>query len=117
MDLLNINCEQYKLKNGLDIILYHDSSLPVVSSNIWYRTGSSNEHKGKTGIAHLFEHMMFQGSQNVQKEMHFRYIQEAGGSLNGSTSFDRTNYYEKVPSNFLELILWLESDRMGYLLR
>ena len=116
MDLLNINCEQYKLKNGLDIILYHDSSLPVVSSNIWYRTGSANEHKGKTGIAHLFEHMMFQGSQNVQKEMHFRYIQEAGGSLNGSTSFDRTNYYEKVPSNFLELILWLESDRMGYLL-
>jgi zinc protease len=85
----------------------------LVAGNIWYRVGSANERKGKTGIAHLFEHMMFQGSLNVPKEMHFKYIQEAGGNLNGSTSFDRTNYYEKVPSNFLDLILWLESDRMG----
>ena len=114
MDLLNIEYEKYNLKNGLEVILFRDSGLPLVASNIWYKVGSANEHKGKTGIAHLFEHMMFQGSANVPKEMHFKHIQEAGGSLNGSTSFDRTNYYEKVPSNFLELILWLESDRMGY---
>ncbi len=114
MDLLNIEYEKYNLKNGLEVILFRDSSIPLVASNIWYKVGSANERKGKTGIAHLFEHMMFQGSENVPKEMHFKYIQEAGGSLNGSTSFDRTNYYEKVPSNFLELILWLESDRMGY---
>ncbi len=116
MDLLNIAYEKYKLKNGLEIILHQNNNLPLASVNIWYRVGSANDRKGKTGIAHLFEHMMFQGSENVQKEMHFRYIQEAGGILNGSTSFDRTNYYEKVPSNFLELALWLESDRMGFLL-
>ncbi len=116
MDLLNIAYEKYKLKNGLEVILHHSPSLPLVSVNIWYRVGSANEKKGKTGIAHLFEHMMFQGSKNVPKELHFRYIQEAGGTLNGSTSFDRTNYFEKVPSNFLELALWLESDRMGFLL-
>ncbi|MFO7446811.1 MAG: pitrilysin family protein [Ignavibacteriaceae bacterium] len=116
MNLLNVDYEKYTLRNGLEIILHQNKSLPIVSVNIWYKAGSANERKGKTGIAHLFEHMMFQGSQNVAKEMHFKYIQEAGGSLNGSTSFDRTNYYEKVPSNFLELVLWLESDRMGYLL-
>jgi zinc protease len=116
MDLLNIEYEKYTLKNGLDVILHKNDSLPIVSVNIWYKAGSSNEKKGKTGIAHLFEHMMFQGSLNVAKEQHFKFIQEAGGSLNGSTSFDRTNYYEKVPSNFLELILWLESDRMGFLI-
>ena len=116
MDILNIDYEKYKLKNGLEVILHKNDNLPLVSVNIWYKVGSANEVKGKTGLAHLFEHMMFQGSQNVPKEMHFRYIQEAGGTLNGSTTFDRTNYYEKVPSNFLELILWLESDRMGYLL-
>jgi zinc protease len=116
MQLLNIDYEKYKLKNGLEVILHHDSSLPLVAVNIWYSVGSSNEKKGKTGIAHLFEHMMFQGSANVPKEIHFRYIQEAGGTLNGSTSFDRTNYFEKVPSNFLDLALWLESDRMGFLL-
>ncbi len=114
MDVLNINYEKYNLQNGLEVILYKDNSLPLVAANIWYKVGSANEHRGKTGIAHLFEHMMFQGSQNVEKEMHFRHIQEAGGTLNGSTSFDRTNYFEKVPSNFIELILWLESDRMGF---
>ena len=93
MDLLNIEYEKYKLKNGLEVILFKDSSLPLVASNIWYKVGSANERRGKTGLAHLFEHMMFQGSENVPKEMHFKYIQEAGGSLNGSTSFDRTNYY------------------------
>ncbi len=116
MDLLNIEYEKYKLKNGLDVILHKDDNLPLVAVNVWYRVGSANEQRGKTGMAHLFEHMMFQGSENVPKEMHFRYIQEAGGNLNGSTNFDRTNYYEKLPSNFLELALWLESDRMGFFL-
>ena len=116
MNHLNLNCTKGKLKNGLEYILYEDKSLPLVSVNIWYKVGSAYETKGKTGLAHLFEHMMFQGSENVPKEMHFRYIQEAGGTLNGSTSTDKTNYYEKLPSNYLELALWLESDRMGYFL-
>lgn len=116
MDLLNIDYEKYSLKNGLNVILYQKKDLPVVAVNIWYRVGSANEVKGKTGIAHLFEHMMFQGSKHVPKEKHFNFIQEAGGTLNASTSFDRTNYYEKLPSNYLELALWLESDRMGFFL-
>jgi len=115
MKLLNLDYKKYTLANGLNVILYRDNSLPLVSVNIWYKVGSGNEKKGKTGLAHLFEHMMFQGSENIQKEMHFRFIQEVGGSLNGSTNTDRTNYYEKVPSNFLELVFWLESDRMGFL--
>jgi len=113
---LNLNCIKGKLKNGLEYILYQDRSVPLVSVNIWYKVGSAYETKGKTGLAHLFEHMMFQGSENVAKEMHFRYVQEAGGTLNGSTSIDRTNYYEKLPANSLELALWLESDRMGFFL-
>jgi len=113
---LNLNCTKGKLKNGLEYILYQDKSVPLVSVNIWYKVGSAYETKGKTGLAHLFEHMMFQGSENVAKEMHFRYVQEAGGTLNGSTSIDRTNYYEKLPANSLELALWLESDRMGFFL-
>lgn len=116
MNILNVDYEKYKLKNGLEVILHKDVNLPLVAVNLWYKVGSANEIKGKTGMAHLFEHMMFQGSENVPKEMHFKHIQEAGGSLNGSTSTDRTNYYEKLPSNFLELALWLESDRMGFLL-
>lgn len=116
MDLLNINYDKYSLENGLNVILHQKKDLPLVAVNIWYNVGSANEVKGKTGIAHLFEHMMFQGSQNVPKEKHFKYIQEAGGTLNASTSFDRTNFYEKLPSNYLELALWLESDRMGYFL-
>jgi zinc protease len=116
MDILNIPYKKYKLENGLEIILYQDKSLPITAVNLWYNVGSSVEKRWKTGLAHLFEHMMFQGSLNIPKGMHFKYIQESGGTLNGSTSFDRTNYYEKVPSNFLEMALWLESDRMGYLL-
>ena len=116
MELLNIPYEKYKLANGLEIILFQNNNLPFVAFNLWYRVGSANEVKGKSGLAHLFEHMMFQGSRNVPKEMHFKYIQEAGGSLNASTSFDRTNYFEKLPSNELELALWLESDRMGFFL-
>ncbi|MFN3694990.1 MAG: M16 family metallopeptidase [Ignavibacterium sp.] len=116
MSLFNLTYNKIKLKNGLEVIFYKDSSLPIAAVNIWYKVGSANERKGKTGLAHLFEHMMFQGSENVPKEMHFKYIQEAGGILNGSTSFDRTNYYEKLPSNAIEIPLWLESDRMGFLL-
>ncbi len=114
--LFNFSYVKYKLDNGLDVILYQDKSLPTVAVNIWYRVGSANETQGKTGFAHLFEHMMFQGSKHIPKEGHFHYIQEAGGTLNGSTSHDRTNYYETLPSNYLELALWLESDRMGFLL-
>lgn len=116
-NLLKIDYEKYSLANGLQVILYPDQSFPLVAVNIWYRVGSANEKPGKTGFAHLFEHMMFQGSQNIPKEGHFRYVQEAGGSLNGSTSIDRTNYYETVPANYFELPLWLESDRMGFLLQ
>lgn len=115
-EILNIKYKKHTLPNGLEVILYKDNSLPIVSVNLWYKVGSANEVTGKTGFAHLFEHMMFQGSKNVPKEMHFKYIEEAGGNLNGSTSLDRTNYYETVPSNSLDLALWLESDRMGFLL-
>ena len=114
MKLLDIPHEKYTLPNGLEVILNKVKNVPLVAINIWYKVGSANEFKGKTGLAHLFEHMMFQGSKNIPKEMHFRYIQEAGGTLNASTSFDRTNYFEKLPSNELELPLWLESDRMGF---
>lgn len=113
---LDFSYKKHILPNGLEIVLIEDKTLPIVSVNIWYKVGSANEKPGKTGFAHLFEHMMFQGSENVGKEQHFKYIQEAGGTLNGSTSIDRTNYYETVPSDNLELVLWLESDRMGHLL-
>ena len=114
--ILDIKYEKFVLENGMEVVLYPNHSFPTVAVNIWYKVGSANEKPNKTGFAHLFEHMMFQGSQNVDKEMHFKFIQEAGGSLNGSTSMDRTNYYETLPSDSLELALWLESDRMGYLL-
>ena len=116
MEILNLPYEKYKLANGLEVILFQKQNLPFTSVNLWYKVGSANEVKGKSGLAHLFEHMMFQGSKNVPKEMHFKYIQEAGGNLNASTSFDRTNYFEKLPSNDIELALWLESDRMGFFL-
>jgi len=116
-NILNIDYKKYKLDNGLDVVLYKENTLPIVAVNIWYKVGSANEIEGKTGFAHLFEHMMFQGSENIPKEMHFKYIEEAGGNLNGSTSIDRTNYFESLPSNNLNLALWLESDRMGFLLQ
>jgi len=116
MEILNIPYEKYQLANGLEVILFQKQSLPFTAVNLWYKVGSANEVRGKSGLAHLFEHMMFQGSKNVPKEMHFKYIQEAGGNLNASTSFDRTNYFEKLPSNDIELALWLESDRMGFFL-
>lgn len=113
---LHITYDQYQLKNGLNVILHQDTRVPLVSVNLWYHVGSRNEKKGKTGYAHLFEHMMFQGSAHIPADMHFQYIQSIGGTLNGSTFFDRTNYFETVPSNHLETALWLEADRMGFFL-
>ena len=115
--LPTIPFEKYQLKNGLEVILSEDHTLPLVSVNIWYHVGPANEKAGRTGFAHLFEHMMFEGSQHVGGKAHFSYLEAAGATdINGTTNFDRTNYYETVPSNQLELALWLESDRMGYLL-
>jgi zinc protease len=113
---VRISLETYRLANGLNVILSRDTSVPVVAVNVWYHVGSGNERAGRTGFAHLFEHMMFQGSQNVGDDQHFSLIQEAGGTLNGSTNTDRTNYFQAVPSNFLERVLWQEADRMGFLL-
>jgi predicted Zn-dependent peptidase len=110
-----IEFEEYDLSNGLHVILHKDNTNPIVSVNIWYHVGAKDEDPGRTGFAHLFEHMMFQGSANVGKTEHFDYIQKAGGTLNGTTNFDRTNYFETLPSNQLELALWLESDRMSTL--
>ncbi len=111
-----LNLEQYELGNGLRVVLNEDHTSPLVAINLWYHVGSKNERQGRTGFAHLFEHMLFSGSENVGNNEHFRYVQSVGGVLNGSTSFDRTNYYETLPSNYLALGLWLESDRMGFFL-
>lgn len=111
-----IKFEKYTLPNGLVVILSEDHRLPLVSTNIWYHVGPANEIAGRTGFAHLFEHMMFEGSKHVPGNGHIRFLEAAGASdLNGTTDFDRTNYFETLPSNQLELALWLESDRMGYL--
>jgi predicted Zn-dependent peptidase len=107
-----IELETYVLPNGLKVILAPDHSAQVVTVNVWYDVGSRNEVKGRTGFAHLFEHMMFQGSENVKKAEHFTLVERAGGTLNGSTAEDRTNYWQVLPSNRLNLGLWLESDRM-----
>lgn len=107
---------RHQLTNGLRVILHRDASLPLVAINIWYHTGSKDERPGRTGFAHLFEHMLFQGSAHVATNEHFRYVQSVGGVANGSTWFDRTNYFETLPATCLELGLWLESDRMGWLL-
>ncbi|MCU0457034.1 MAG: insulinase family protein [Bacteroidales bacterium] len=112
---LSIPYEKFTLPNGLTVVLNEDKSDPIVAVAVYYHVGSSRETPGKTGFAHLFEHMMFQRSENVGEDQLFREIQGAGGTLNGSTSQDRTNYYEIVPKNALEMSLWLESDRMGYL--
>ena len=104
--------EQFTLPNGLRVILNQDQAVPVVSVAVYYDVGSRNERHGRTGFAHLFEHMMFQGSENVPKAAHFQYIFNAGGTMNGTTSTERTNYFETLPANHLPLALWLESDRM-----
>jgi zinc protease len=109
-----IRTTRHRLSNGLTLVLAPDPAVPVVAVNLWYGVGSRNERHGRTGFAHLFEHMMFQGSKHVPKNRHFELIERAGGSLNATTWFDRTNYFETLPSHQLELALWLESDRMGY---
>src|SRR5258705_13108272 len=113
-----VKYEKYSLKNGLEVILSENHRLPLVAVDLWYHVGPANERAGRTGFAHLFEHMMFEGSQHVGSKEHDRFLEAAGASdINGTTDFDRTNYFETLPSNQLELALWLESDRMGYLLR
>ena len=114
--MVHIPFERYELDNGLRVVLSRDTSSPVVAVNLWYNVGSRNERAGRTGFAHLFEHMMFQGSKNVPEMVHFSVVEKAGGSLNGSTWLDRTNYFETLPAHYLELALWLESDRLGWLL-
>lgn len=113
---MQIPIETFRLDNGLLVTLSQDNTAPIVAVNLWYHVGSANEREGRTGFAHLFEHMLFQGSEHVGANEHFELIQRAGGTLNGSTWLERTNYFETVPSNQLELALWLEADRMGALL-
>ncbi|ACT58342.1 M16 family metallopeptidase [Hirschia baltica] len=113
---IGIPYTKYLMPNGLTIVLHEDKSDPLIHTDITYHVGSGREEAGKSGFAHFFEHMMFQGSNNVADEEHFKTISEAGGTLNGSTNSDRTNYYETIPSNQLEKILWLEADRMGFFL-
>jgi predicted Zn-dependent peptidase len=107
-----IEYSEYTLDNGLRVILSEDHSVPIVAVNVWYHVGSGYEEEGRSGFAHLFEHMMFEGSENVGKTEHMKYVSTAGGSMNGSTTQDRTNYYETLPANRLNLGLWLEADRM-----
>ncbi len=113
---INIPYEAYTLPNGLNVVLSIDRTTPTVAVNIWYHVGSKNEVPGRTGFAHLFEHVMFTGSGHVAYGLHDRLTEGAGGMNNGSTSNDITNYYETVPSNYLETMLWIEADRMGFLL-
>jgi len=113
---LQVPYTQFRLANGLTVILHQDRSVPIVSVNVWYHVGSANERPGRTGFAHLFEHLMFEGSKHVPEGAFDTLLEAAGGSNNGSTDNDRTNYFEEVPANALELALYLESDRMAYLL-
>ena len=113
---MRLPIDTFRLPNGLFVTLSEDHTAPLVAVNLWYHVGSANERVGRTGFAHLFEHMLFQGSANVAANEHFELVQRAGGTLNGSTWLDRTNYFETVPSNQLALALWLEADRMGRLL-
>lgn len=113
---LVIPYEKYQLPNGLTIVVHEDHSDPIVYFDVTYHVGSAREQEGRSGFAHFFEHMMFQGSEHVEDEQHFKLVTEAGGTLNGTTNTDRTNYFEVLPSNQLETAMWLESDRMGFLL-
>jgi zinc protease len=114
-DSMEIPFARRTLDNGLDVLVHEDHNCPIVAVNVWYHVGSKNEKPGRTGFAHLFEHLMFEGSEHYDHG-YFQPLQQAGASLNGSTNADRTNYWEVVPSNAVELALWMESDRMGYLL-
>ncbi len=112
---MHIEYTKHRLDNGLDVLVHEDHGCPIVAVSVWYHVGSKNEQPGRTGFAHLFEHLMFEGSEHHDRG-YFQPLQEAGGTLNGSTNTDRTNYWEVVPRNALDLALWMESDRMGYLL-
>ncbi len=112
-----IEFERYTLDNGLEVILHPDATVPLVAVDVWYHVGSGDETPGKSGFAHLFEHMMFQGAKHIGADVHFELLRKIGASsINGTTNPDRTNYFEVVPSHHLETALWLESDRMGYML-
>ena len=113
---LTVPYTMFTLPNGLTVILHEDHSVPKVAVNVWYHVGSAREKPGRTGFAHLFEHLMFEGSGHVKEGEFDTLLESVGGSNNGSTTSDRTNYYETVPSNALDMALFLESDRMGYLL-
>ncbi len=117
---LSIPFEKYTLSNGLEVLLHQDKRTPMIAVSVWYHVGAFDEPSGRSGFAHLFEHLMFQGSEHVTGDKHFSYLEQAGasvrnGMVNGTTNFDRTNYFEVLPKNELELALWLESDRMGWL--
>jgi zinc protease len=115
-DKISVPYEHFELPNGLNVIVHEDHATPVVSVNVWYHVGSGREKPGRTGFAHLFEHIMFEGSENVPEGKFDQWLEAAGGNNNGSTSTDRTNYWENMPSNAVDLALFLESDRMGHLL-
>ena len=113
---VDIPYEKWELSNGLTVLIHEDNSDPLVHVHVTYHVGSNRETAGKSGFAHFFEHMMFQGSENVPDEKHFKIINDAGGNMNGNTTSDRTVYFQTIPSNYLETALWLEADRMGFLL-
>jgi len=115
-EIPRLKFEKYTLPNGLEVILHEDHSTPIISVNTWFKVGSGDEKPGRTGFAHLFEHIMFMGSEHVAVGAFDKLLESAGATNNGSTTEDRTNYYENVPSNALALALWLDADRMGYLL-
>src|SRR5581483_8212425 len=104
-----------ELPNGLKMVMHEDHSRPVINLQVWYHVGSKDEREGRTGFAHLFEHLMFRGSKNVGPEEHMQIVRQSGGQLNAYTSFDQTVYWETFPSNYLERIIWLEADRMASL--
>ena len=113
---MDLPFEKFTLDNGLEVVVHEDHSDPVVAVYVVYHVGSGRERPGRSGFAHLFEHMLFQGSEHVERDQHFMLVTEAGGTLNATTTFDRTLYYDVLPANELELALWLEADRMGFLL-
>ena len=110
-----LEVREHKLANGLDLLMYEDHSVPVATVEVWYHVGSKNEKKGRSGFAHLFEHLMFKGSAHVGPEEHTSFISSIGGRHNATTDFDRTLYFEVFPSNYLERVLWMEADRMSSL--
>ena len=113
---MDIPYEKWEMPNGLTVLIHEDHSDPIVQVHVTYHVGSNRETAGKSGFAHFFEHMLFQGSENVADERHFKIVSDAGGDMNGNTTYDRTVYFQTVPSNYLETALWLEADRMGFFL-